>query len=534
MTRLNGEAMANSIANLVRLMRTGWVLARHDAFAGAETIDDLPPALRVGFRLIRWLGRRHPRGRKGLAAAIAELGPSYIKLGQFLATRADIIGSERAAELSKLQDKLPPFPRGVALEEIRKSLGSSPKALFDEIGPPIAAASIAQVHKATVRDEDGTLRDVAIKVLRPGIEKHFARDLDTFYYAARMMERYNPPSRRLRPIKTVDMLAQSVKLEMDLRMEAAALSEMAENSRNDPGFRVPRVDWERTGQRVLTTEWIEGTPLSDVEGLRARGVDFEQLGNTIIQTFLRHAIRDGFFHADMHQGNLFIDDDGLLVAVDFGITGRLDMKDRRFLAEILWGFITRDYQRVSNVHFQAGYVPLDQSPQVFAQALRAIGEPLLDKPAEQISMARLLGQLFHVTEQFNMSTQPQLLLLQKTMVVVEGVARSFNPRLNMWETAEPVVRQWAEQHFGPSAYLHDAAEGAATLGRFMSNLPEFFSEAERTAKLIADMAYAGGLKLDHATSEALAIAQARHNLTSRLALWIGALALAVLALGQFM
>lgn len=526
--------MAGLLKNTASLLRTGWVLARHDAFAAIDGLDDLPAPARGALAVIRRLARPAAKGDKGLAAAIAELGPSYIKLGQFLATRADVIGAERAAELSLLQDKLPPFPRAEALAEIGRSLGAQPKALFEEIGPPIAAASIAQVHRATILEDDGETRDVAVKVLRPGIEKRFAQDLDAFYTVARLAERHSPPSRRLRPVRTVDMLAQSVRLEMDLRMEAAALSEMAENTRNDPGFRVPKVDWERTGRRVLTIEWIDGTPLNDVETLRERGIDLVALGDTVIQSFLRHAIRDGFFHADMHQGNLFVDQHGLLVAVDFGITGRLEMKDRRFLAEILWGFITRDYQRVADIHFEAGYVPADQSPRIFAQALRAIGEPLLDKPADQISMARLLGQLFYVTEQFNMSTQPQLLLLQKTMVVVEGVARGLNPQLNMWATAEPVVKQWADENFGPGAYLHDAAAGAAVLGRLVGNLPELFSEAERTARVLSDMAQSGGLKLDDATSESLAQAQARHDLPTRIALWVCALALVALAIGQFL
>jgi ubiquinone biosynthesis protein len=524
--------MAGTLKNLASLLRTGWVLARHDAFSAMDSLQDLPASARLAISALRRLARPVSASDRGLAAAIAELGPSYIKLGQFLATRADIIGAERAAELSLLQDKLPPFPREEALAEIRRSLGADHGELFEEIGPPIAAASIAQVHRATICEE-GERRDVAVKVLRPGIEKRFARDLDTFYSVAHLLERHSPQSRRLRPVRTVDMLAQSVRLEMDLRMEAAALSEMAENTRNDPGFRVPKVDWERTGRRVLTVEWIDGTPLNDIDALRARGVDLVALGDTVIQSFLRHAIRDGFFHADMHPGNLFVDENGLLVAVDFGITGRLDMKDRRFLAEILWGFITRDYQRVADVHFQAGYVPADQSPRIFAQALRAIGEPLFDKPADQISMARLLGQLFYVTEQFNMATQPQLLLLQKTMVVVEGVARNLNPRLNMWTTAEPVVRQWAEQNFGPGAYFHDAAEGAALIGRLMGNLPELFGEAERTARMLSDMAQSGGLRLDQATSDSLAQAQARHNLPTRIALWICALSLATLAIGQF-
>ncbi|MGF7159053.1 ubiquinone biosynthesis protein [Rhodoligotrophos appendicifer] len=525
--------MATRIGHIMTLFGTMWVLARHDAFAGMDELPDLPAPARTGLRLMRRLARKKKSRHKGLAPAIVELGPSYIKLGQFLATRADIVGTERAAELSELQDRLPPFSRKRALQEIRQSLGSDPALIFEEIGPPIAAASIAQVHKATIREFDGTTREVAVKVLRPGIEGRFARDLDSFFFAARWLERHSPPARRLRPVQTVETLAQSVKLEMDLRMEAAAISEIAENTVGDPGFRVPRIDWERTGRRVLTTEWIDGTPLSDIAALRERGVDFVALGETIIQSFLRHAIRDGFFHADMHQGNLFVDHDGLLVAVDFGITGRLSLKDRRFLAEILWGFINRNYRRVAEVHFEAGYVPADQSTDLFAQALRAIGEPLMGKQADQISMARVLGQLFTVTEQFNMATQPQLLLLQKTMVVVEGVARSFNPQLNMWDTAEPVVRRWAEEHLGPSAYLHDAAEGAALLGRVFGNLPELFNDAERTARMLSAMADAGGIKLDRTTSESLAAAGSRHDLTTRMAIWIGALALVALAVSQF-
>jgi ubiquinone biosynthesis protein len=304
---------------------------------------------------------------------------------------------------------------------------------------------------------------------------------------------------------------------------------MAENTAKDPGFRVPAVDWQRTSRRVLTLQWVGSTPLNDIAALKAAGHDLRRLGATVIQSFLRHAMRDGFFHADMHQGNLFVDPDGTLVAVDFGIMGRLSPKDRRFLAEILYGFIKRDYTRVAQVHFDAGYVPRSHSVETFAQALRAIGEPLMDKDAEEISMARLLGQLFHVTEQFDMQTQPQLLLLQKTMVVVEGVARTLDPKLNMWTTAEPVVEEWMQSKLGPEGRIQEAAEGAALLGRLVGGLPELLEGAERVAQV---MAAGGGIRLDRETSEAIAESQVRQGRTGRIALWIGALALVVIALAQ--
>jgi ubiquinone biosynthesis protein len=368
--------------------------------------------------------------------------------------------------------------------------------------------------------------------LRPQIERQFDQDLESFFFAARLIERWHEPSRRLRPVEAVATLANSVKLEMDLRMEAAAIAEMAVNVKDDEGFRVPQVDWSRTARRVLTTEWIEGVSLGDIDGLRQAGFDPVKIAATIIQSFLRHAIRDGFFHADMHPGNLFIDRLGGLVAVDFGIMGRLTIKERRFFAEILFGFITRDYMAVSRTHFDAGYVPDHHDPAVFAQALRAIGEPLMDRTAEDISMAGLLTQLFEVTGRFDMQTQPQLLLLQKTMVVVEGVARALDPRLNMWATAEPVVRSWIETRLGPQGRLEEAAEGALSLGRMMTSFPEVLSEAQKAAHMLAEMTRAGGVKLDRESTEALARAQARHDRPTRMALWIAAGAMLALLAWQ--
>jgi ubiquinone biosynthesis protein len=518
--------MALGIVHAFRLLKAGRTLARYDALLQPEQIAELPVLARLGLKLAR-LGSRPVSGdaQSRLTAALSKLGPSYIKLGQFLATRPDIVGPRRAFELKALQDRLPPFSMAEAKTAVNVNLGKPVEALFSSFGEPVAAASVAQVHRAKTTEN----LDVAVKILRPGVEKRFAADLESFYFAARLMERLIAEARRLRPIAAVAMLEQSMKLELDLRMEASAIAEMAGNIADDPGIRLPKVDWQRTARQVLTTEWIDGTPIADLETLKAKGFDFKTLGDTVIQSFLRHAIRDGFFHADMHQGNLFVDANGKLVMVDFGIMGRLGPKERMFLAEILYGFIVRDYERVARVHFDAGYVPRDQDQNNFAQALRAIGEPIMDKQASEISMARLLTQLFEVTGQFNMATQPQLLLLQKTMVVVEGVARTLNPNLNMWVTAEPVVKQWIERKLGPIGKIEDVADGAMALGRAAFQLPTMLEEAQRATHMLAKMAQTGGIKLDKDTTRELALAQLKASRLQRYAVVAGALALVVIA-----
>lgn len=520
--------MANALTNLSRLARAGLVLARHGATV-VPADADVPAPVRLASRVAgSFSSKKNGANKKRLSTALTSLGPSYIKLGQFLATRDDLIGPEIAADLATLQDKLPPFSTDKARAAVEADLGRPVSELFAEFGPPVAAASIAQVHKAVVRDEAGDLKPVAVKVLRPEVEARFRKDLESYFFAARMVERVHPPSRRLRPVTVVDTLARTTAIEMDLRMEAAALSEMADNTADDDGFRVPKVDWSRSGRRVLTLEWIDGIPMSDLEALRAAGHDLEELGAHLIRSFLRHAMRDGFFHADMHQGNLFVDRDGLIVPVDFGIMGRLGPIEQRFLAEILYGFITRDYRRVAQVHFDAGYVPREESVELFAQALRAIGEPLMGRTADEISMGHLLGQLFQYTEVFNMRTQPQLILLQKTMVVVEGVARTLDPRLNIWTASEPVVREWMEKQIGPDARLQDAAEGAASIGRLIGDAPRLLTQAERAASSFAAMAE-DGLRLDGHTIERIAEAQARRGSSGRWALWLGAVSLAAIA-----
>ncbi len=344
-----------------------------------------------------------------------------------------------------------PLIRAEARSAIETALGRPLDTLFASFAEPLAAASIAQVHQAETTDDPP--RQVAVKILRPGVEAQFARDLSAFAFAARMAERLSKEARRLRLTALVDTLAASVALELDLRMEAAAASELAEATAADGDFRVPAVDWSRTERRVLTTEWIEGTPIRDRAALEAAGHDPKRVAVTVLRSFLGQALREGFFHADMHQGNLFVDTDGRLVAVDFGIMGRLDRGMRRFMAETLAGFLARDYRRVADVHFEYGFVPARHNAETFAQALRAIGEPIFGRTARDVSMARLLQQLFDTTRRFDMELQPQLVLLQKTMVVVEGVARSLDPDFDIWEASRPVIEDWMLGQVGPQARL---------------------------------------------------------------------------------
>ncbi len=520
--------MIGGISHLIRLSRAGFVFAREDVFALVNT-RPLPLAARAAISVARLLARPTAKDGSGrLAAALTRLGPTYVKLGQFLATRPDVVGSAIARDLESLQDKMAPFAHAAAEATVVAALGKPLNEVYASFGPPVAAASIAQVHRAEV-NEDGTRKAVAVKILRPGIERRFKVDIDAFFYAARKAEGLSLEAQRLCLVEVVATLARTVAIEMDFRLEAAALSEMAENTRDDPGFRVPAVDWNRTAREVLTLEWVGGTPLNDHAALTARGIDLLALGRTVIQSFLRHALRDGFFHADMHPGNLFVDDEGRLVAVDFGIMGRLGPKERRFLAEILFGFITRDYQRTAQVHFDAGYVPRQHSVGSFAQAIRAIGEPIHSRTAADISMAKLLTLLFEVTGLFDMRTRPELLLLQKTMVVVEGVARSLDPNLDMWTTADPVVREWIERNLGPIGKLEGAVNGAGEIGRFVAQVPSLLS---RGAELIdqLDTITRDGLVLSPETVAAIGAAEARHNRGLTFGIWAIVILLIILSL----
>jgi ubiquinone biosynthesis protein len=459
--------------NLWRLIRTGATFERTGAMRTALEAFNAPAPLRAAARVLgwpfQWLGFEGDPTQPPILRALTALGPAYIKFGQLMSTRPDIVGAELAAQLSVLQDKLPPFPLAEATAAVEHELAQPLDVVFADFEPPIAAASLAQVHRATLRT---TGQAVAVKVLRPGIERAFLRDVDAFYFAADVVELLAPFARRLRPRAVIRHFEGVVLGELDLRMEAAAAAEFAANTARDPLFRVPAVIWPATGRRVLTLEWASGINLGDVPALHASGADMTRLSERIIQTFLTHALRDGYFHADMHQGNLKLGPDGALITLDFGIMGRIDAYTRRVYAEILYGFLRRDYQRVAEVHFEAGYVPADRDLHAFAQALRSVGEPIFGQDATRISMARLLAHLFEVTERFGMQTRTELILLQRTMVVVEGVARSLNPAMNMWETARPAVTDYIRANLGPAAVARDLATAVRVLSRFGPRLPQ--------------------------------------------------------------
>lgn len=467
-------SMVAAFGHGLRLARAGFVFAREGAFVGVDPVL-VPPVARLPLALANLVAKRNVHGLTGLSRAVDRLGPSYVKMGQFLSTRPDIVGTKVAFELESLQDRVAPMSRQIAVGIIEAAFGAKIETKFETFGEPVAAASIAQVHRATIKTSDGT-KPVAVKVLRAGVERRFTRDLADMFFAVRLAERLLPEMRRLRLVQVVETLARSVRMEMDFRLEAAAASEFAENSRDDPDIRAPAIDWDRTTREVMTMEWVEGTPLADPDRLAALGFDPRALARALIQTFLRHALRDGFFHADMHQGNFFVDEAGRIVAVDFGIMGRLGRKERRFLAEILFGFIRRDYLRVAEVHFEAGYVPPVYRVEDFAQAIRAIGEPIHSRTADQISMAKLLTLLFEITALFDMATRVELMMLQKTMVVVEGVARKLDPQLNMWSTSEPVVGAWIAENLGPRGRIEDAGRSVSALISFLSETPRRLEE----------------------------------------------------------
>ena len=468
------------LAAYFRLIGAGFVLAREGAFSLVDA-RPLPSGLRFGIGVARLIERGAVRrsGRtERLTRALNRLGPTYVKFGQSLATRPDIVGADIARDLATLQDAMEPFDAALVPSILAEALKEKAAELTN-LSPSIAAASIAQVHRAELVDGDGRRRVVAVKILRPGIARRFRADLESYYAGARLAYRLIPAIRRLRPVETVATLDRSARLELDLRLEAASISEFAGNIAGDKGFVVPTVSWDHTAANVLTTSWVEGIPIRDLAALDAAGIDRPLLAKNLLQSFLRQAIRDGFFHADMHPGNLFADArTGDIIAVDFGIMGRITRRERRFLADILYGFITRNYRLIAERHFEIGYVPRSQSVDDFTLALRSIGEPLHGRKARDISMARVLGQLFGVTELFDMQTRPELLLLQKNMVLVEGVARALDPDLDIWAIAEPVVGEWVKREAGPLGRIEDVKDGLKTLGETLGRLPDIVVQAE--------------------------------------------------------
>lgn len=463
------------IGDYRRLMRAGIALARHDVILPADYQSRLPLAARIAGGTLR-LFTGGARGRPGqrLARALEGLGPAYIKLGQFLATRPDVFGTEVTSDLDHLKDKLPPFSMKAARAALTAEFGAAEAdRLFADLSEPVAAASLAQVHRMDLPDGPR-----AVKILRPKIEEQLSKELSAMKRAARTIEGMSVESRRLKPVAFTETIATAMMRETDLRLEAGGADEMRALSEKNGYFQVPKVDWDRTGRRVLTIDWVDGKPLTDPTALDQPGIDRKALANDITRGFLTNAIEHGVFHADMHEGNLILTPEGKIGLVDFGIIGRIGMTERRFLAEILWGFLKRDYVRVAEVHFEAGYVPASQSVGEFAQALRTIGEPIHGKPAEEVSMGRVLLQLFDYTHTFGMALRPELVLLQKTMVQVEGVARAIDPSHNIWNASEPVVESWIRRSFGPQGAAKLVSDNIREVTNRLKRLPEVMDRFE--------------------------------------------------------
>ena len=478
------------IKKLITLFKLGRKIARSDILKIASKFKKPPLTITLLFQILSISFEKKKKdelieddGEK-LSRSLESMGTTFIKLGQFLATRPDIIGEELSSKLEKLQDRLPPFTIQEAKDIIRNDLGRDAFNSIIDLSEPVAAASIAQVHKAKIND-NGTIKDVAIKILRPNIKKIFNEEIDAIMLFAFLVESFIKKTKRLKLVEVVFLLKEITNLEMDLRFEAAAANEYAENTKNDVGFRVPQIYWNYTSENVMTLDWVDGISIRETDELKNKNFNTEKIAEDVIQNFLRHAVRDGFFHADMHQGNIFIDNDGQIVPIDFGIMGRLDKMSKRFLAEILFGFIQRDYRKVAEVHLIAGLVPKEVPIDDLAQALRSIGEPIFGQAVKDISGGKLLKQLFDVTEKFNMQTQPQLLMLQKTMVVVEGVARKLNPNTNIWTTSKPVLESWLRETKDPMVKINETLQNTSEVIKRLPEFPEIMDKANQALTYLA-------------------------------------------------
>jgi len=475
---------------IITLFRLGRKIAKSDILSITSKFQDPPLIVKILFKIlsISFTSKKILENNKDvgerLSNTLESMGTTFIKLGQFLATRPDIIGEDLSKKLENLQDKLPPFSLINAKEIIKNDLGDETYNSIIHISEPVAAASIAQVHKAQIND-NGTIKDVAIKILRPNIKKIFNEEIDAIMLFAFVIESLIKKTKRLKLVEVVFLLKEITNLEMDLRFEAAAANEYSENTKNDIGFRVPQIYWNFTSENVMTLDWIDGVSIRETDELKKRNFNTEKIAEDIIQNFLRHAVRDGFFHADMHQGNIFIDNNGHIVPIDFGIMGRLDKMSKRFLAEILFGFIQRDYRKVAEVHLVAGLVPKGVPIDDLAQALRSIGEPIFGQTVKDISGGKLLKQLFDVTEKFNMQTQPQLLMLQKTMVVVEGVARKLNPNTNIWTTSRPVLENWLRETKDPITTITETLQSTSEVIKRLPEFPEIMDKANQALTYLA-------------------------------------------------
>ncbi len=463
----------------LRIAHIAWVLMRHG-------LDEIVLAAHL-FRPIRFFrflspfywGKKPPRAVR-IRLALEELGPIYVKFGQILSTRRDLLPDDIAVELARLQDQVPPFPGERARSIVEKALGLPVEQLFAEFdSTPLASASIAQVHAATMHDG----RKVVVKVVRPGIERTIQRDIDLLFTIARLARKYSREARRLRPVEVVEEYDKTIHDELDLLREAANCAQLRRNFSDGRLLYVPEVFWDYTRANVMVQERIYGIPVDQVDELLAAGVDMKMLGERGVEIFFTQVFRDNFFHADMHPGNIFVRPDGTYIGVDFGIMGTLTKADQRYLAENLLAFFHRDYRKVAELHVESGWVPRDTRIEDFEAAIRTVSEPIWEKPISEISFGHFLLRLFQVARRFNMEIQPQLVLLQKTLLNIEGLGRMLYPQLDLWSTAKPFMERWMSQQVGPEAFLRRLKE---TLPQLSEDLPEVPLLAHRVLRRAVD------------------------------------------------
>lgn len=442
-------------------------------------------------RVARWLGfyarRRHftkPRAVR-LREALESLGPIFVKFGQMLSTRRDLLAPDFADELSKLQDRVPPFDSALAMAEIERGLGMTISEAYSEFDPkPVASASVAQVHFARLHDG----RDVAVKVLRPGMHQVVDHDIDLLDTFAQLIERFSEDGRRLKPREVVAEFAKHLHDEFDLVREAANASQLRRNFDKSPLLVVPEVYWDFCATNVMTMERMHGIPVGRIDELREAGIDLNRLSSAGVEIFFTQVFRDGFFHADMHPGNILVARDGRYVALDFGIVGTLNEVDKNYLAQNFLAFFQRDYRRVAEVHVISGWAPKDTRIDEFEAAIRTVCEPIFDKPLKDISFGKILLRLFQTSRRFNVEVQPQLVMLQKTLLNIEGLGRQLNPDLDLWKTAKPFLERWMSEQVGVRGFIDGMKREGPNWAKILPQLPRLLHDylAPDTVQIKAD------------------------------------------------